>query len=76
VRSSSTASTLKNRFEHAVDLDTGIIVFDEAQRAKGVQDKRDFAFADWSRPEKPMGRFSDRELVRTSASTASAGRPH
>jgi hypothetical protein len=27
-------------------------------------------------PQKPMGRFSDRELVRTSASTASAGRPH
>jgi hypothetical protein len=34
------------------------------QRAKGVQDSPDRAFADWSRPEKPMGRFSDRELVR------------
>jgi FAD binding domain-containing protein len=35
------------------------------QRAKGVQDSPDRAFADWSRPDKPMGRFSDRELVRT-----------
>jgi urocanate reductase len=35
------------------------------QKAKGVEDSPDRAFADWSRPEKPMGRFSDRELVRT-----------
>ena len=35
------------------------------QKAKGVQDTPDLAFADWSRPEKPIGRFSDRELVRT-----------
>src|ERR1700730_2801445 len=34
------------------------------QKAKGVEDTPDLAFADWSRPEKPMGRFSDRELVR------------
>jgi hypothetical protein len=34
------------------------------QKAKGVDDSPDKAFADWSRPEKPMGRFSDRELVR------------
>jgi predicted oxidoreductase len=34
------------------------------QKAKGVKDTPDLAFADWSRPEKPMGRFSDRELVR------------
>jgi succinate dehydrogenase/fumarate reductase flavoprotein subunit len=35
------------------------------QKAKGVGDMPDLAFADWSRPEKPIGRFSDRELVRT-----------
>src|SRR5580700_2493255 len=35
------------------------------QKAKGVKDTPDLVFADWSRPEKPMGRFSDRELVRT-----------
>src|SRR6266571_3214584 len=35
------------------------------QKAKGVADSPDRAFADWSRPEKPMGRFSDRALVRT-----------
>ena len=37
------------------------------QKAIGVQDSPDLVFADWSRPEKPMGRFSDRELVRTYA---------
>src|SRR5216683_6821237 len=37
------------------------------QKAKGLQDTPDLAFADWSRPEKPMGRFSDRSLVRTYA---------
>src|SRR5258707_497197 len=35
------------------------------QKAKSVEDSPDRAFADWSRPEKPMGRFSDRALVRT-----------
>src|SRR6516165_7912308 len=35
------------------------------QKAKGVEDSPDRAFQDWSRPEKPMGRFSDRALVRT-----------
>src|SRR6266446_1485566 len=35
------------------------------QKAKGMEDSPDRAFADWSRPEKPMGRFSDRALVRT-----------
>ena len=35
------------------------------QKAKSVEDSADRAFADWSRPEKPMGRFSDRALVRT-----------
>jgi hypothetical protein len=35
------------------------------QKAKGVDDSPDREFADWSRPEKPMGRFSDRALVRT-----------
>jgi NADPH-dependent 2,4-dienoyl-CoA reductase/sulfur reductase-like enzyme len=35
------------------------------QKAIGAQDSPDQVFADWSRPEKPMGRFSDRELVRT-----------
>src|ERR1700730_2626689 len=37
------------------------------QKAIGVQDSPDQVFADWARPEKPMGRFSDRELVRTYA---------
>ncbi len=37
------------------------------QKAKGVDDSPDKVFADWSRPEKPMGRFSDRALVRTYA---------
>jgi urocanate reductase len=37
------------------------------QKAIGVEDSPDLVFADWSRPEKPMGRFSDRELVRTYA---------
>jgi predicted oxidoreductase len=35
------------------------------QKAKGVEDSPDRAFEDWSRPDKPMGRFSDRALVRT-----------
>jgi urocanate reductase len=37
------------------------------QKAIGMQDSPDQVFADWSRPEKPIGRFSDRELVRTYA---------
>jgi urocanate reductase len=37
------------------------------QKAIGMQDSPDQVFADWSRPEKPMGRFSDRALVRTYA---------
>jgi urocanate reductase len=37
------------------------------QKAIGVKDSPDQVFADWSRPEKPMGRFSDRSLVRTYA---------
>src|SRR5713101_6894152 len=37
------------------------------QQAIGMKDTPDLVFADWSRPEKPMGRFSDRELVRTYA---------
>ena len=37
------------------------------QKAIGVDDSPDKVFADWSRPEKPMGRFSDRALVRTYA---------
>jgi hypothetical protein len=37
------------------------------QKALGVQDSPDLIFADWARPERPMGRFSDRELVRTQA---------
>jgi urocanate reductase len=37
------------------------------QKAIGVDDTPDKVFADWSRPEKPMGRFSDRALVRTYA---------
>ncbi len=35
------------------------------QQAIGVDDSPDREFADWSRPEKPIGRFSDRALVRT-----------
>jgi hypothetical protein len=37
------------------------------QKAIGVEDSPDRIFADWSRPDKPMGRFSDRALVRTHA---------
>jgi succinate dehydrogenase/fumarate reductase flavoprotein subunit len=37
------------------------------QKAIGMQDSPDLVFEDWARPEKPMGRFSDRELVRTYA---------
>jgi hypothetical protein len=37
------------------------------QQAIGMHDSPDLVFADWSRPEKPMGRFSDRALVRTYA---------
>src|SRR5438046_2290917 len=37
------------------------------QQAIGMKDSPDLVFEDWSRPEKPMGRFSDRELVRTYA---------
>jgi hypothetical protein len=37
------------------------------QKAIGVQDSPDLVFADWSRPDKPMGRFSDRALVRSYA---------
>lgn len=37
------------------------------QQEIGVKDTPDLVFADWSRPEKPTGRFSDRELVRTYA---------
>jgi FAD binding domain len=37
------------------------------QKQIGMQDSPDLVFEDWSRPEKPMGRFSDRELVRTYA---------
>jgi hypothetical protein len=37
------------------------------QKAAASQDTPDLVFADWSRPEMPMGRFSDRELVRTYA---------
>ncbi len=37
------------------------------QQAIGVNDTPDLVFADWSRPEKPTGRFSDRALVRTYA---------
>jgi FAD binding domain-containing protein len=37
------------------------------QKAIGMQDSPDIVFADWARPEKPIGRFSDRELVRTYA---------
>jgi urocanate reductase len=37
------------------------------QKAIGMQDSPDTVFADWARPEKPIGRFSDRALVRTYA---------
>ena len=37
------------------------------QKAIGMNDTPDLVFADWARPEKPMGRFSDRALVRTYA---------
>src|SRR5262249_59518001 len=37
------------------------------QRAIGRDDTPDKVFEDWSRPDKPMGRFSDRALVRTYA---------
>jgi succinate dehydrogenase/fumarate reductase flavoprotein subunit len=37
------------------------------QKEAGRNDTPDLVFADWSRPEKPMGRFSDRALVRTYA---------
>ena len=37
------------------------------QKAIGKDDTPDKVFEDWSRPEKPIGRFSDRALVRTYA---------
>src|SRR5215510_12641548 len=37
------------------------------QKEIGRDDTPDKVFEDWSRPEKPMGRFSDRELARTYA---------
>jgi succinate dehydrogenase/fumarate reductase flavoprotein subunit len=37
------------------------------QKEIGVNDTPDLVFADWSRPERPIGRFSDRALVRTYA---------
>ena len=37
------------------------------QQAIGMNDTPDLVFADWARPEMPMGRFSDRALVRTYA---------
>src|SRR5205085_211648 len=36
-------------------------------RTPGRDDTPDKVFEDWSRPEKPMGRFSDRNLVRVYA---------
>ena len=36
-------------------------------RTPGKDDTPDKVFEDWSRPEKPMGRFSDRQLVRVYA---------
>jgi urocanate reductase len=42
------------------------------QKAIGVEDTPDLIFADWTRPERPMGRFSDRELVRTHADNSVA----
>src|SRR5262245_39627449 len=37
------------------------------QQAIGMNDTPDLVFGDWSRTEMPMGRFSDRALVRTYA---------
>jgi FAD binding domain-containing protein len=37
------------------------------QKAIRAKDSPDLIFADWARPDKPMGRFSDRELVRIHA---------
>jgi succinate dehydrogenase/fumarate reductase flavoprotein subunit len=37
------------------------------QKAIGMNDTPDLVFADWSRAEMPMGRYSDRALVRTYA---------
>ena len=37
------------------------------QKAVGMNDTPDLVFADWARPDALMGRFSDRELVRTYA---------
>ena len=37
------------------------------QQAIGMKDTPDLVFADWARTEMPMGRFSDRALVRTYA---------
>jgi predicted oxidoreductase len=37
------------------------------QQAIGMNDTPDLVFADWARTEMPMGRFSDRALVRTYA---------
>src|SRR5262245_27637676 len=37
------------------------------QKEIGRNDTPDLVFADWSRPEKPLGRLSDRNLVRTYA---------
>ena len=37
------------------------------QKEIGMQDTPDLVFADWARTEMPMGRFSDRALVRTYA---------
>jgi hypothetical protein len=37
------------------------------QKAIGNTDTPDKVFEDWSRPEKPMGRYSDRQLVRVYA---------
>jgi len=39
----------------------------QKDRQLGKDDTPDKVFEDWSRPEKPIGRFSDRELVRTYA---------
>jgi succinate dehydrogenase/fumarate reductase flavoprotein subunit len=39
----------------------------QKDRQLGKDDTPDKVFDDWSRPEKPIGRFSDRELVRTYA---------
>src|SRR5258706_7806434 len=37
------------------------------QKAMGNTDTPDKVFEDWARPEKPMGRYSDRQLVRVYA---------